>query len=115
MALARLALPAVTVTAAAAALSQLFGWFYYPFFATGDSAFGPQYFELTGTAFAAWTLPHRHRHPGRRVIRKVVAAIAAGLAASAPTAAGHAACTCVGFTGSLTSQRRPWRSGVSPG
>jgi hypothetical protein len=81
-ALARLALPAVALTAAAAAFSQLFGWFYYPFFATGDSAFDPQLFELTGIAFAAWTLAAFAIGALAGVlIRKVVPAIAAGLAA----------------------------------
>ena len=81
-ALARLALPAVTVTAAAAVFSQLFGWFYYPFFATGDSALAPQYFELTGIAFAAWTLAAFAIGTLAGVlIRKVVPAIAAAMAA----------------------------------
>jgi ABC-2 family transporter protein len=82
-ALARLALPAVTVTAAAAALSQLFGWFYYPFFAfPADSAFAPQYFELTGIALAAWTLAAFAIGALAGVlIRKVVPAIAAAMAA----------------------------------
>jgi hypothetical protein len=83
LALARLALPAVTVTAAAAAFSQLFGWFYYPFFAfPADSAFAPQYFELTGIAFAAWTLAAFAIGALAGVlIRKVVPAIAATMAA----------------------------------
>jgi hypothetical protein len=81
-AIVRLALPAVTLTAAAAAFSQLFGWFYYPFFATGDSAFGPQYFELTGIGFAAWTLAAFAIGALAGVlIRKVVPAIAAAMAA----------------------------------
>jgi hypothetical protein len=80
-ALARLALPAVTLTATAAAVSQLFGWFYYPFFATGDSAFDPQYFSLTGIAFAAWTLAaFAIGVLAGALIRKVVPAIAAGMA-----------------------------------
>jgi hypothetical protein len=80
--LARLALPAVTLTVAAAAISQLFGWFYYPFFATGDSAFDPQYFELTGLGFAAWTLAAFAVGALAGVlIRKVVPAIAAAMAA----------------------------------
>jgi hypothetical protein len=80
--LARLALPAVMVTAAAAVFSQLFGWFYYPFFATGDSALAPQYFELTGIAFAAWTLAAFAIGALAGVlIRKVVPAIAAAMAA----------------------------------
>ena len=80
--LARLALPAATVTAAAAALSQLFGWFYYPFFAfPADSAFGPQLFELTGIAFAAWALAAFAIGALAGVlIRKVVPAIAASMA-----------------------------------
>ena len=81
-ALARLAMPAVALTAAAAAFSQLFGWFYYPFFATGDSAFDPQYFELTGIALAAWTLAAFAIGALAGVlIRKVVPAIAAAMAA----------------------------------
>jgi hypothetical protein len=81
-ALARLALPAVALTAAAAVFSQLFGWFYYPFFATGDSAFDPQYFELTGVALAAWTLAAFAIGALAGVlIRKVVPAIAAAMAA----------------------------------
>jgi hypothetical protein len=82
--LARLALPAVTVTAVAVVLSQLFGWFYYPFFATGDSALAPQLFEQTGIAFAAWTLAAFAIGTLAGVlIRKVVPAIAAGMAACA--------------------------------
>jgi len=54
---ARLALPAVTVTAATAAFSQLFDWFYQPFFTSGmDSRLAAQFFNLTGVDFAAWTL-----------------------------------------------------------
>jgi hypothetical protein len=54
---ARLALPAVTVTAATAAFSQLFAWFYQPFFSSGmDSRLAAQFFNLTGVDFAAWTL-----------------------------------------------------------
>lgn len=80
--LARLGLPAVTVTAAAAALSQLFGWFYYPFFAfPSDSSFAPQYFELTGIAFAAWALAAFAIGALAGVlIRRVVPAIAASMA-----------------------------------
>jgi hypothetical protein len=55
--IARLALPAVTLTAAAAAFSQLFNWFYQPFFVSGmDSRLAVQFFNLTGIDFAAWTL-----------------------------------------------------------
>jgi hypothetical protein len=80
--LARLALPAVAVTAAAAAFSQLFGWFYYPLFATTDNAFAPQYFQLTGIAFAAWTLAAFAIGALAGVlIRRVVPAMAAAMAA----------------------------------
>jgi hypothetical protein len=79
--LARLALPALAVTAAAAAFSQLFGWFYYPLFATADSAFAPQYFQLTGIAFAAWALAAFAIGALAGVlIRRVVPAMAAAMA-----------------------------------
>jgi hypothetical protein len=78
---ARLVLPAVTLTAAAAAVSQLFGWFYYPFFATGDGMLSPQLFELTGIAFAAWTLAAFAIGALAGVlIRRVVPAMAAAMA-----------------------------------
>jgi hypothetical protein len=80
--LARLALPAMAVTVGAAAFSQLFGWFYYPLFATADSAFAPQYFQLTGVAFAAWTLAAFAIGALAGVlIRRVVPAMAAAMAA----------------------------------
>jgi hypothetical protein len=80
--LARLALPTVTVTAAAAAFSQLFGWFFYSFFAAGQAnSFAPQYFNLTGVAFAAWTLAAFAIGAVAGVlIRRVVPAIAAAMA-----------------------------------
>jgi hypothetical protein len=79
--LARLVLPAVTLTAAAAAVSQLFGWFYYPFLATGDGPLSPQLFELTGIAFAAWTLAAFAIGALAGVlIRRVVPAMAAAMA-----------------------------------
>jgi hypothetical protein len=79
--LARLALPAVTVTTAAAAFSQLFGWFFYPFFATQTGAFGPQYFGLTGIVFAAWTLAAFALGALAGVlVRRAVPAIAAAMA-----------------------------------
>jgi ABC-type transport system involved in multi-copper enzyme maturation permease subunit len=82
---ARLALPAVTVVAATAAFSQLFGWYFYPFFADGqDSRFSPQFFNLTGIAFAAWTLTAFAIGIVLGVLnRRVVPAIAASIAASA--------------------------------
>jgi hypothetical protein len=84
--LARLALPAVALTAAAAAFSQLFGWFFYPFFAGREfaqaSAFAPIYFTLTGIAFAAWALAAFAIGAVAGVlIRRVVPAMAAALAA----------------------------------
>jgi len=83
--LARLALPAVTVTAAAAGFSQLFGWYFAPFFSAGQaSSFAPQYFNLTGIAFAAWTLTaFAVGALAGALIRRVVPAMAAGMAACA--------------------------------
>jgi hypothetical protein len=83
--LARLALPAVTVTAAAAAFSQLFGWYFWPFFnAQQAGSMAPQYFNLTGIAFAAWALAAFTIGAVAGVlIRRVVPAIAAGMAACA--------------------------------
>jgi hypothetical protein len=79
---ARLALPALTVTAAAAAFSQLFNWFYWPFFASGmDSRFAGQFFNLTGVAFPAWTLAAFAIGALAGVlIRRAVAAMAAAMA-----------------------------------
>jgi hypothetical protein len=95
-ALARLALPAVTVTAAAGAFSQLFGWYFYPFFASQASVFAPQYFDLAGLAFAAWTLAAFAIGALAGVlIRRVVPAIAAGLAA------------CAGLLGATVFYLRP--------
>jgi hypothetical protein len=112
-ALARLALPAVTLTAAAAAFSQLFEWFYYPFFATGDSAFDPQYFSLTGIAFAAWTLAAFAIGALAGVlIRKVVPAIAVGMAAWAGLLAVTILYVRPHYQASLTARNGP--TGVSP-
>jgi hypothetical protein len=82
-AVARLALPAVAVTAATAAFSQLFSWYYYPFFADGQqSGLAPQFFDLRGVAFAAWTLAAFAIGTLAGVlIRRVVPALAASLAA----------------------------------
>ncbi|HTZ30496.1 MAG TPA: hypothetical protein VMC83_41295 [Streptosporangiaceae bacterium] len=81
--LARLALPAVTVTVTAAAFSQLFEWYYWPFFASGmDSRFAGQFFNLTGVAFTAWTLAAFAIGALAGVlIRRAVAAMAAAMAA----------------------------------
>jgi hypothetical protein len=80
---ARLALPAVTVMLVAVAFSQLFGWFYWPFFASGmDSRFAGQFFNLTGVAFAAWTLAaFAIGALAGALIRRAVAAMAAAMAA----------------------------------
>ena len=54
---AKLALLAIAVTAAAGAFSLLFHWFYQPFLdARLDGVLAPQLFNLTGVDFAAWTL-----------------------------------------------------------
>ena len=56
-AVAKLALLAIAVTAAAGAFSLLFSWFYQPFFAERlDGVLAPQLFNLRGVDFAAWTL-----------------------------------------------------------
>jgi len=56
-AVAKLALLAIAVTAAAAAFSLLFSWYYQPFFAERlDGALAPQLFDLRVVDFAAWTL-----------------------------------------------------------
>ena len=94
--LARLALPAVAVTAAAAAFSQLFGWYFQPLFADQASSFQPQYFNLTGLAFAAWTLAAFSIGVLAGVlIRRVVPAMAAGMAA------------CAGLLGAAVFYLRP--------
>jgi hypothetical protein len=79
---ARLALPALTVTAASAAFSRLFDWFYWPFFADGlDSRLAEQFFNLTGVAFAAWTLAaFAIAVLAGVVIRRAVPAMAASMA-----------------------------------
>jgi hypothetical protein len=84
--LARLTLPALTLTALAAAFSQLFGWFFYPWFAAREfaqaSAFAPVYFTLTGIAFAAWTLAaFAIGALAGALIRRVVPAMAVAMAA----------------------------------
>jgi hypothetical protein len=54
---------------------------YYPFFATGDGMLSPQLFELTGIAFAAWTLTAFAIGALAGVlIRRVVPAMAAAMA-----------------------------------
>lgn len=57
-AIAKLAILAVTVTAAAAALSQLFTWFFTPILSQQPSLtlLSAAVFDTHGIAFAAWTL-----------------------------------------------------------
>jgi ABC-type transport system involved in multi-copper enzyme maturation permease subunit len=53
----KLATLAILITAATAALGQLFSWYYQPFIAEGQqSPLIPALFDLSGVAFAAWTL-----------------------------------------------------------
>ena len=89
-ALAKLAALAVVVTAAAAAISLLFSWYYQPYFATRNGAlelnelsrFGGGVFDLHGIAFAAWTLTaFAIGVLAGMLIRRVVPAIVATLAA----------------------------------
>jgi ABC-type transport system involved in multi-copper enzyme maturation permease subunit len=78
----KLALLAVAVTVAAAAFSQLFSWYYQPFFAEGQqSPLDPALFDLRGVAFAAWTLvAFAIGALAGMLIRRVVPAMAATLA-----------------------------------
>jgi hypothetical protein len=74
---------AAVLTAAAAAFSLLFSWYYHPFFAEGlDGVLAPQLFDLRGIAFAAWTLAaFAIGALAGMVIRRTVPALAASLAA----------------------------------
>ena len=55
--IAKLALIAVTVTAAAAAFSQLWAWFFQPFLKQEDmTVLTATVFDTRGVSFAAWTL-----------------------------------------------------------
>jgi hypothetical protein len=81
-ALAKLALLAVAVTAAAGAFSVLFSWYYQPFIAEGQqSPLTATLFDLKGVAFAAWTLAtFAIGALAGMLIRRVVPAMAATLA-----------------------------------
>ena len=88
--LAKLVLLAAAVTAAAAALSVLFSWYYQPYFNPGNqnlnlseaSPFEAGLFDLRGVAFAAWTLAaFAIGALAGMIIRRVVPAMAATLAA----------------------------------
>jgi len=83
--LAKLVPLAVTVTAAAAALSLLFSWYYQPIFASGGQIpLDPNLFGSRGVAFAAWTLAvFAIGALAGMLLRRVVPAIAATLAAYA--------------------------------
>jgi hypothetical protein len=81
-ALAKLAVLAIVVTAAAGAFSVLFSWYYQPFFAEGTaSPLSPMVFDLRGVTFAAWTLAaFAIGGMAGLLIRRVVPAIVATLA-----------------------------------
>jgi hypothetical protein len=81
-AVAKLALLAIAVTAAAGAFSLLFSWFYQPFFAERlDGVLAPQLFNLRGVDFAAWTLlAFALGAIAGVLIRRTVPAMAASLA-----------------------------------
>ncbi len=81
-AVAKLALLAIAVTAAAGAFSLLFSWFYQPFFAERfDGMLAPQLFNLRGVDFAAWTLlAFALGAIAGVLIRRTVPALAASLA-----------------------------------
>ena len=93
-ALAKLVLLAMAVTAAAAALSVLFSWYYAPYLPSGHqglalskeapieaSPFAPGLFDLRGVSFAAWTLAaFAIGALAGILIRRVVPAIVATLA-----------------------------------
>jgi hypothetical protein len=80
---AKLALLATAVTAAAGAFSLLFSWYYQPFLADRiEGALAPQLFNLRGVDFAAWTLVAFALGAIAGVlIRRTVPAMAASLAA----------------------------------
>ena len=80
---AKLALLAIAVTAAAGAFSLLFSWYYQPFLADRiEGPLAPQLFNLRGVDFAAWTLVAFALGAIAGVlIRRTVPAMAASLAA----------------------------------
>jgi hypothetical protein len=87
--LAKLALLAVVVAAAAGAFSVLLSWYYQPYFGAGNqnlslseaSPLSGGLFDLRGVAFAAWTLgAFAIGALAGMLIRRVVPAIAATLA-----------------------------------
>ena len=82
-AVTKLALLAITVTAAAEAFSLLFSWYFQPWFAKDlDGALAPQLFDLRGADFAAWTLlAFALGVAAGALIRRTVPAMATALAA----------------------------------
>jgi len=82
-AVAKLALLAIAVTAAAGAFSLLFSWYYQPFFAARlDGVLAPQLFVLRGVDYAAWTLfAFALGAVAGVLIRRTVPAMATSLAA----------------------------------
>ncbi len=83
--LAKLVPLAIAVTAAAGVFSLLFSWYYQPFIADGQySPLAAIVFDLTGIAFAAWTLAaFAIGALAGMLIRRVVPAIVATLVAYA--------------------------------
>src|SRR5208283_3648755 len=81
--IAKLALLAVAVTAAAGAFSQVFVWFFQPFLAQEDlTVFSATVFATHGIAFAAWTLvAFAIGALAGMLIRRIVPAMAATLTA----------------------------------
>ena len=81
--IAKLALLAIAVTAAAGAFSQVFVWFFQPFLAQEDlTVFSATVFATHGIAFAAWTLvAFAIGALAGMFIRRIVPAMAATLAA----------------------------------
>ena len=79
--IAKLALLAVAVTAAAGAFSQVFVWFFQPFLAQeGLTVFSATVFATHGIAFAAWTLvAFAIGALAGMLIRRIVPAMAATL------------------------------------
>jgi hypothetical protein len=81
-AVAKLVLLGSLIAAAAAAFTALFSWWYHPFFEPGTSPLKPVVFNLSGVAFAAWTLAAFAIGAfAGAAIRRAVPAIAAAFAA----------------------------------
>jgi hypothetical protein len=80
--IAKLTLIAVTVTAGAAAFSQVFAWFFRPFLKQEDlTVLNASVFDTHGIAFAAWTLAaFAIGALAGMLIRRVVPAMAVTLA-----------------------------------